>query len=277
VVVVFDLRETKNIWVLTVAVFGMWVGVMGMLFFADAPATSAVVLGSAAQLVACDPYSTIIEGVKASVVTLTASGKGPRVGPADTAQSNMSFDLPWSGQTDSRIGCGLIIDACGYILTNLHIVDSAARIEVQIYRLENETYLAKTVATDPSSNLALLKIEPPYPLPTAHLGNSELIEVGDVVMAIGSPFGLEYSVTRGIVSDERRSIVVDGRELSDMIQTDAAINRGNSGGPLIDSNGVVIGTNTAILTPTGVYVGMSFAVPINKAKKLLLMGKNAAV
>ncbi len=274
----FNMTKKKALFLLIVGVFIVWAAMMGVLLFSEPTAAgSAILFDNAAQLVACTPYSTIIEGVRASVVTLTAFSKGPRGGTPGAAQSNMSFDIPWSGQTDNRVGCGLIIDASGYILTNLHIVDDAARIEVQIYGLENESYIAKTVATDPSFNLALLKIEPPYPLPTGQLGNSDLIEVGDVVMAIGSPFGLEYSVTRGIVSDERRTITVDGRELPDMIQTDAAINRGNSGGPLVDSNGVVIGINTAILTPTGVYVGMSFAVPINKAKKLLMMAKYSAV
>jgi len=273
----FDVTKKRELFLLMVAVFVIWAAVMGVLLFSEPAGRGTILFDNAAQLVACTPYSTIIEGVKASVVTLTASGKGPRSGLAGVAQRNMSFDIPWSAETNNRVGCGLIIDGSGYILTNLHIVDGAGKIEVQIYGLENRTYTAKTVATDRSSNLALLKIEPPYPLPTGQLGNSDLIEVGDVVMAIGSPFGLEYSVTRGIISDERRTITVDGQEFPDIIQTDAAINRGNSGGPLVDSNGVVIGINTAILTPTGVYIGMSFAVPINKAKKLLMTAKYSAV
>jgi len=273
----FNITKKRYLVSLAVAFFMIWAAVMGVLLFSEPSDSGAILFDNAAQLVACTPYSTIIEGVKASVVTLTAAGKGSRGGLAGMAQSNMSFDVPWNAETNSRIGCGLIIDGSGYILTNLHIVDGAGKIEVQIYGLENNSYIASTVATDPSSNLALLKIEPPYPLPTGQLGNSDLIEVGDVVMAIGSPFGLEYSVTRGIISDDRRTIRVDGREFPNMIQADAAINRGNSGGPLVDSNGVVIGINTAILTPTGVYVGLSFAVPINKAKKLLMTAKYSAV
>lgn len=273
----FNMTKKKTLFLLIVGVFVIWAAMMGVLLFSEPTAGSTILFDNAARLVACTPYSTIINGVKASVVTLTGSGKGPRGGLPGMAQSNMSFDVPWNAEANNRVGCGLIIDASGYILTNLHIVDDAGKIEVQIYGLQNEIYIARTVATDPSCNLALLKIEPPYPLPTAQLGNSDLIEVGDVVMAIGSPFGLEYSVTRGIVSDDRRTITVDGQEFPDMIQADAAINRGNSGGPLVDSNGVVIGINTAILTPTGVYVGMSFAVPINKAKRLLMMAKYAAV
>ena len=270
----FDIRNKKTLFFLMAAVFVIWAAVMGSLFFSESTDRNTIIFDEAAQLVACTPYSTIIDGVKASVVTLTASTRGgSRGGLPGMAQSNMNFDMPWNAETDSRVGCGLIIDASGYILTNLHIVNDAGEIEVQIYGLQDRPYTAKTVATDPSSNLALLKIEPPYPLPMAKLGNSDLIEVGDVVMAIGSPFGLEYSVTRGIISDNRRTITVGGQEFRDMIQTDAAINRGNSGGPLIDSNGVVVGINTAILTPTGVYVGLSFAVPVNKAKRLLMMEK----
>ena len=247
----FDIRNKKTLFFLMAAVFVIWAAVMGSLFFSESTDRNTIIFDEAAQLVACTPYSTIIDGVKASVVTLTASTRGgSRGGLPGMAQSNMNFDMPWNAETDSRVGCGLIIDASGYILTNLHIVNDAGEIEVQIYGLQDRPYTAKTVATDPSSNLALLKIEPPYPLPMAKLGNSDLIEVGDVVMAIGSPFGLEYSVTRGIISDNRRTITVGGQEFRDMIQTDAAINRGNSGGPLIDSNGVVVGINTAILTPT---------------------------
>jgi len=273
----FDLRKKKNLLFLMVAMFGLWVGMMAMLFFSEGPTAGAALIDNALELVACDPYSTIIDRVKASVVTIRAAGRGPRGTTPGASRSNMRFDVPWNAETNTRVGCGVVIDASGYILTNLHVVEEATAIEVQLHGLDNKTYAAKTVGTDASCNLALLKIEPPYPLPEAKLGNSDLAEVGDVVMAIGSPFGFEYSVTRGIVSDERRTITVNGLELEDMIQTDAAINRGNSGGPLIDSNGLVIGINTAILTPSGVYVGMSFAVPINKSKKLLMMARYSAV
>jgi S1-C subfamily serine protease len=231
-------------------------------------------LNEDAQLTSSMTYATVIDGVKAAVVTLDVSGKGPQTGkPPDT----MSFDVPLAGGSDSRIGCGLVIDPSGYILTNLHVVNGGTKIEVQIYRVRDKTYTARIVATDPAFDLALLKIDIPYPLPTCSLGNSDVIKVGDVVMAVGSPFGLEYSVTRGIISDDRRTITVEGHELADMIQCDAAINRGNCGGPLVNSNGVVVGINTAILTPSGVYVGTSFAVPINKAKKLLMKAKYSGV
>ena len=273
----FDLKGKKGLLVLVTLTFLAWVGMMGMLFATQPSPPEAVALDNAFQLVSCDPYSTVIEKVKASVVTLTATGRGPQAAGPDTAPGAMRFDVPWQGASNQRIGCGLVIDPSGYILTNRHIVDGATDIDVRIYGMGEKTYPAKVAATDPAVNLALLKIQPPYPLPTARLGNSDLVEAGDVVMAIGSPFGFEYSVTRGIVSDERRTITVNGQELPDMIQTDAAINRGNNGGPLIDSNGLVVGVNTAILTPSGVYVGLSFAAPINKCKKLLMTAKYSAV
>ncbi len=245
--------------------------------FCEPASTDVLLLGKAAQLASGTTYFTVIEGVKAAVVTLTVSGKGPPVPLPGKLPETMTFDVARTGETDVRIGCGLIIDPSGYILANLHTVNDAMKIEVQIYRIRDKAYAAHIVATDPVSNLALLKIDPPYLLPTCQLGNSDLIKAGDVVMAIGSPFGLEYSVTRGIISSDQRTITVEGRELAGMIQTDAAINQGNSGGPLVDSNGVVVGINTAILTPTGAYVGMSFAVPINKAKKLLMKTKYSGV
>ena len=272
----FDLENKKTLLLAVLGMFFLWLGIMGMLFVYETPEVDAIFLGSAARLTSCTPYSTILDGVKASVVTVSVSSTGPRRAPAPPSQSNMSFDLPINPDGSTAIGCGVIVDPAGYILTNLHIVNGAQKIDVQMYQLEKERFSAKIVAKDTETNLALLKIESPYPLPTPELGNSDLIEAGDVVMAVGSPFGFEYSVTRGIISDERRTITVDGLELRDMIQTDAAINPGNSGGPLVDSNGVVVGINTAILTPTGVYVGLSFAVPINHAKRLLMMAKYSA-
>jgi len=101
------------------------------------------------------------------------------------------------------------------------------------------------------------------------MGDSEMIEVGDIVLTIGNPFGLEQTVTMGIISDDRRNMTIEGRLYEDLIQTDAAINRGNSGGPMININGEVIGINTAIYAPTGLFTGIGFAIPINKVKQLL--------
>jgi len=127
-------------------------------------------------------------------------------------------------------------------------------------------YPALVVATNQNLNLALLKIDTGYALPFAKLGDSALMEVADTVLAIGSPFGLEQSVTHGIISDMDRDLLIDGRTYMGMMQTDVAINRGSSGGPLINLRGEVIGINMAIYAPTGVYSGVSFAMPINNIK-----------
>ena len=119
---------------------------------------------------------------------------------------------------------------------------------------------------DLENDIAVLKIYPRTPLPTVVLGDSDMVRVADRVLAVGSPFGLEQTVTAGIISDDSRDLVIEGQIYKDMIQTDAAINRGNSGGPLINMKGEVIGINTAIYAPTGVFTGVGFAIPINVVK-----------
>ncbi|GAG94447.1 unnamed protein product, partial [marine sediment metagenome] len=130
-------------------------------------------------------------------------------------------------------------------------------------------YPANIVLQEQSQDLAILKISSSRSLPAAKMGDSEMIEVGDIVLTVGNPFGLEQTVTMGIISDDRRDMTIEGRLYEDLIQTDAAINSGNSGGPLINIYGEVIGINTAIYAPTGIFTGVGFAIPINKVKQLL--------
>ncbi len=167
------------------------------------------------------------------------------------------------GIRERSLGSGVIVDPNGYIVTNEHVVDKADRIRVQ---LQNDppgvTYDAKVIGTDRETDLAVIKIEAKKPLPAAKLGNSEGMQVGDWVLAIGSPFGLEETVTAGIVSAKGRNIVPT-RQFQSFIQTDAAINPGNSGGPLVNMNGEVIGINTAIFTQSMGYQGVGFALPSN--------------
>ena len=163
-------------------------------------------------------------------------------------------------------GSGFIVNADGWILTNNHVVESAAKIEV---RLQNgDTYEAKVVGTDPKTDVALLKIQPKGRLAVAPLGDSDALETGEWVIAIGNPFGLNHTVTAGIVSAKHRNDVnPDGRQLyANFIQTDASINPGNSGGPLINIRGEVIGINTAI---NSAGQGIGFAIPVNMVKTLL--------
>ena len=164
---------------------------------------------------------------------------------------------------ERSLGSGVIVDPKGYIVTNRHVVEKADRVRV---RLQDDPptvqHDAKVIGTDTETDLAVIKIEMDKPLPAAKLGNSESMQVGDWVLAIGSPFGLNATVTAGIVSYKGRSIV-PGRQFQSFIQTDAAINPGNSGGPLVNMEGQVIGINTAILTDTNAYAGVGFALPSN--------------
>ncbi|PKN01388.1 MAG: hypothetical protein CVU77_05480 [Elusimicrobia bacterium HGW-Elusimicrobia-1] len=167
-------------------------------------------------------------------------------------------------------GSGVIISPDGYILTNEHVVREADEINVAMAHADGseKKYKGKVVGKDTRTDLAVIKISGSR-LPYARLGDSDKIRVGQWVVAIGSPFGLEQTVTTGIVSAKRQALSIEGRTYRDLIQTDAAINRGNSGGPLCDIYGEVIGVNTAIYAPTGVFSGIGFAVPINRAKAIL--------
>jgi serine protease Do len=165
--------------------------------------------------------------------------------------------------TAQSLGSGVIVSASGYIVTNFHVVDKADRIRVSLMGEPSSVgYPAKVIGSDRETDLAVIKIDVPHPLSYAKLGNSDSMQVGDWVLAIGSPFGLKSTVTAGIVSAKGRNIV-PGRQFQSFIQTDAAINPGNSGGPLVDMDGEVIGINTAIYTESSGYQGVGFAMPSN--------------
>ena len=164
---------------------------------------------------------------------------------------------------ERSLGSGVIVDAKGYIVTNAHVVEKADRIRVKLMNdPQTVTYDATVVGVDKETDLAVIKIDAKKSLPFAKLGNSDSMSVGDWVLAIGSPFGLEETVTAGIVSARGRNIVPQ-RQFQSFIQTDAAINPGNSGGPLVNMAGEVIGINTAIYTSGGGYQGVGFAMPSN--------------
>ncbi len=169
---------------------------------------------------------------------------------------------PGEGPIRERsLGSGVVVDPKGFILTNRHVVEKADRIRV---RFQDDPpgvqHEAKVIGTDQETDLAVIKVDVDHALPTAKMGNSDGMEVGDWVLAIGSPFGQAGTVTAGIVSAKGRDIV-PGRQFQTFIQTDAAINPGNSGGPLVNLNGEVIGINTAILSETNAYAGIGFALP----------------
>jgi serine protease Do len=169
---------------------------------------------------------------------------------------------PGDGSIRERsLGSGVIVDPKGYIVTNRHVVEKADRIRV---RFEDDPpgvqHDAKVIGTDQETDLAVIKVDIDRVLPSAKMGNSDSMQVGDWVLAVGSPFGLSETVTAGIVSAKGRDIV-PGRQFQTFIQTDAAINPGNSGGPLVNMSGEVIGINTAILSETNAYAGVGFALP----------------
>jgi serine protease Do len=184
--------------------------------------------------------------------------------------------VPRGPQRQRSLGSGFIIDGDGSIVTNNHVVENAQKIVVKLLA-DDQEYEAKVIGRDPKTDIAVIKINTKTPLPTATLGDSDRLEVGEWVVAIGNPFGLDSTVTSGIVSAKGRHI--GQGPYDNFIQTDASINPGNSGGPLINLRGEVIGINTAIFSRTGGNMGIGFAIPINLAKELLpqLRGKGKVV
>lgn len=165
-------------------------------------------------------------------------------------------------------GSGVIISKKGYIVTNNHVIKDATKVDITLS--DNRKFEAEVMGTDPSTDLAVLKING-KDLPVVDLANSDEIRVGEWVLAIGNPFELNSTVTAGIVSAKGRDIsILDGQyKIESFIQTDAAVNPGNSGGALVNADGKLIGINTAIYAPSGTYAGYSFAVPINLVKKVM--------
>lgn len=172
-------------------------------------------------------------------------------------------------ETERGNGSGSVIDASGHILTNYHVVEGATKLTVSFGG--EKTYQAKVVGGDPDTDLAVIKIEPGNDrLTIVPLGDSDQLEVGQKVLAIGNPFGLDRTLTTGVISGLQRPIRArNGRTIEGAIQTDASINPGNSGGPLLDKFGRMIGINSQILTPGGGSVGVGFAVPVNIAKRIV--------
>jgi serine protease Do len=163
------------------------------------------------------------------------------------------------------LGSGFIIDPAGYVVTNNHVIEGADEITVILD--DGDEMKATLVGTDEKTDLALLKVTSKNPLPTARMGDSDKARVGEWVMAIGDPFGLGGTVTTGIISARNRDI--NAGAYDDFIQTDAPINRGNSGGPLLNARGEVIGVNSQIETETGGNVGIGFAVPVNTVREVV--------
>jgi serine protease Do len=219
-----------------------------------------------------NPFAAVVRSMMPSVVNVsatTAKNAEPLI-PNKAQQPGLKFARPFSGIAQESIGSGIVITPEGYILTNYHVIENARHINVTVFNsMGTKRYHADVIGRDEMKDLALLKITPARPLAPAALGNSERTQVGDSVIAIGSPFGLDQTVSKGIVSGKNKVVNIGGTIHKRLLQTDAAINRGNSGGPLVDSDGNVIAVNTAIYTTTSAFAGVGFAVPINMAKDFM--------
>jgi S1-C subfamily serine protease len=192
--------------------------------------------------------------------------KAARVATVYITSTTVRRDFFYQPVASQSLGSGFLINEDGVILTNYHVVSGSAKIQVTLP--DQSQSFGESLDNDRSDDLALIKIAPKKKLPFLHLGDSDRLQVGQKVLAIGNPFGLEGTLTTGVVSSIGRVISGEtGQRIQGMIQTDAAINGGNSGGPLLDSSGNVIGINTAILGKTN--MGIGFALPINRAKVLL--------
>lgn len=180
----------------------------------------------------------------------------PRFPPGSPLE-RFNEGLREGGAQITSLGSGFVISADGVVVTNNHVIEAADAIEVILQN--GQRFDATVVGRDPATDIAVLRVQTRTPLPYVNMGDSDSARVGDIVLAIGNPFGLGGSLSVGVVSARNRNI--DAGRYDDFIQTDAAINRGNSGGPLFDLNGEVIGVNTAIVSPTGASVGVGFATP----------------
>ncbi len=227
-----------------------------------------------------DSFAPLVKKASPSVVYISTKKIVHRFSPFGQNDPLRDFFEKFYGNRIPReipqtaLGTGFIIDKDGYILTNNHVVDSADEIKVTLDN--NSTFEAKIIGRDPETDVALIKIDGAKNLKPLALGDSDKIEVGDWVVAIGDPYGLSKTVTAGIVSAKYRNNVMGG-SFDNFIQTDASINPGNSGGPLLNTKGEVIGINSAIYSQTGGSVGIGFAIPINMAKDILPMLKKGKI
>ena len=229
-----------------------------------------VMFGVACGVATAQPrsFAEIAKKVEPAVVNIDTKSKVSQpvakgaATPADSDDIMDFFRRQLPQQPVYSVGSGFIVDKAGYILTNKHVVDDAARITVKLE--SGDEFTARVVGTDDLTDLAVLKIDAGRDLPFLKFGDSDVAEVGDWVLAVGSPFGLAKSVTAGIISQTRRRTPY-ATPFQRFIQTDAAINRGNSGGPLVDLEGNVIGVNSQIATTTGDYNGVGFALPAHEA------------
>jgi serine protease Do len=270
-----ELRQrTVGVLLVVAALVGAGLGAWGVTSFAQNRTTTEV--SAPIIRVATPESSNTFRQVAATVgpavvnINTVTVVKNPFAGPRTPMEEFFGeefFRRFFGGPrefTQKSLGSGVIVDPSGIALTNAHVVEGASEIEV--VSADTKKHKAKVLGADPKSDLAVIRLQDGANYPAARLGDSESVQVGDWVLAIGSPFGFTQTVTAGIISAKGR--VLEGGPVADFLQTDAAINPGNSGGPLVNMAGEVIGINTAIASRSGGYQGIGFAIPINLAKKI---------
>ena len=279
-----EILRKLRVWIaaLAVACLLAGMGVGAMLSGRPTIAQNDVQIARAPEALSAS-FAEIARRIEPAVVNIETMTAAPDVAEseesdqADEQSTNNSLLDMFRRQVrrPSRgVGSGFIVDPKGYILTNEHVIDGATRITVGLQ--SGEKYRGRIVGIDPETDVAVIKIDAPQDLPTLTLGDSNNAQVGDWVLAMGSPFGLDQTVTAGIISKKERETPYFGN-FQRFLQTDAAINRGNSGGPLVNMRGEVIGINSQIATSTGDYNGIGFALPANEAgfvyRQILTKGK----
>lgn len=267
------LRRRECVLILVGLIIGFLVG---GLFFGCAKGSAGLETPGAVQSIPGALAAAPLEG-GASVVAEIAAQAGPAVVKIETVtQTGIGplFSDPFFRQffgdrlgfpTQQGVGSGFIISPDGYILTNEHVIHGASEIQVSVVGYD-KPFPARVTGSDYDLDLAILKIDPPQSLPVLKLGDSEAMRVGDWVVAIGNPYGLDHTVTVGVISAKGRPINIEDRHYENLLQTDAAINPGNSGGPLLNLKGEVIGINTAVSTQAQ---GIGFAIPTSSIKPVL--------
>jgi serine protease Do len=260
---------------------GFWLGVENSAYFKDKTEVAAPSSALAQSAATTSAKPVLLESTNNNVISNMVKQVGPAVVKIETeavekpqmSQQEQLFRQFFGGgspntqseQTKQALGSGFIISKDGYILTNHHVIDGAQVIKVNITGVSKK-YDAKVIGDDPELDLAVLKINADKDLPTVKLGNSNQIQVGDWAVAIGNPYGLDHTVTVGVISAKGRPLDIGQAKFKDLLQTDASINPGNSGGPLLNLQGEVIGINTAINAEAQ---GIGFAIPINTVQQVL--------
>ncbi len=257
---------------LPMAAWGVSSTSIGDAFASDPVATVAAPTGAPAAY----SYAPVVETVIPAVVTIRADLRA-RAMPSALPFGDDPFFRDFFGDRFPRgeqpqaprsqgLGSGVIVSDDGYILTNHHVIDGADRVTVEL--TDRRTFTATVVGSDGPSDLAVLKVDAKN-LPTVALGNSDSVRVGDVVLAVGNPMGVGQTVTMGIVSAKGRATGLGDGSFEDFIQTDAPINRGNSGGALVNTSGQLVGINSQILSPSGGNIGIGFAIPVNMVEHVM--------